>query len=132
MPCQTSAASRPAPPPEGWWEQAFTLVPSPSEQRGHPCGHKQMLTIIAYDITEPRRLAKLARHCENYGVRVQYSVFECRLEADSFTTFWLELEELIDPKTDRLVAYRVCHACAKEILTAGTMLPSSSPIAYVF
>src|SRR5258708_23154285 len=42
--------------PLGWWEDAFSDRPSPTEQRGHPCGERQMLTIIAYDISEPRLL----------------------------------------------------------------------------
>ncbi len=91
-----------------------------------------MLTLIAYDITEHKRLAKVARLCEDYGVRVQYSVFECRLESNRLADFWLELEELIDPATDRIVAYRICASCAKEILSAGTMQNTSKVIAYVF
>ena len=59
--------------PLGWWEEAFAYRPSPSEQRGHPCGARQMLTIVAYDITEPKRLVKIARFCEDHGMRVQYS-----------------------------------------------------------
>jgi len=91
-----------------------------------------MLTIVAYDITDHRRLQKVAKLCEDYGVRVQYSVFECRLEADRFDEFWLKLEERIDPATDRLVAYKICLNCARDILTAGTMQLSSQPVAYVF
>lgn len=119
-------------PPESWWEDAFALIANPSEQSGHPCGHKEMLTLVGYDIADSKRLAKVARYCEDHGVRVQYSFFECRLEADKFDVFWLGLEELIEPKTDRLVAYRICHACAKQIFTAGTMELSGKAIAYVF
>lgn len=86
----------------------------------------------AYDISEPKRLAKIARYCEDHGVRVQYSVFECRLETTHFEDFWLGLEELIDPETDRIVAYRVCSSCARAILTAGTMEHTAPAIAYVF
>jgi CRISPR-associated protein Cas2 len=118
--------------PSGWWESAFTLIPSASEQSGHPCGNRQMLAIVAYDIANPKRLAKVAKLCEDHGTRVQYSVFECRLDIDRFENFWLQLEELIDPKEDRLVAYRVCSSCAKTILTSGTMTPSTQPVAYVF
>lgn len=85
-----------------------------------------MLIIVAYDITDPDRLRLIAKHCEDYGVRVQYSVFECRLELEEFQRFWDELTALIDPKTDRLVAYRVCARCAREIRTAGTQIVTSS------
>jgi len=107
-------------------------VPTPSEQRGHKCGEKQMLTIIAYDITNNKRLSKVARLCEDYGMRIQYSVFECRLESGTFEYFWLELEELIDPTVDRIVAYKVCASCAREVHAAGTQENSEKVVAYVF
>jgi CRISPR-associated protein Cas2 len=44
-----------------------------------------MLVLIAYDVSTVlpagrRRLARVARACADYGVRVQKSVFECRLD----------------------------------------------------
>jgi CRISPR-associated protein Cas2 len=119
-------------PPQGWWESAFTLRLSPSEAAGHRCGHKQMLTIIAYDITDPKRLHKVAKLCEDYGMRIQYSVFECRLEADRFEAFWDSLVSLIDPSSDRVTAYKVCASCSKNILDAGVQMHSEKAIAYVF
>lgn len=91
-----------------------------------------MLTIVAYDITEPRRLRQIAKICEDYGVRVQYSVFECRLEAHRFDAFWAELLGAIDAATDRLVAYKVCAACAQEIRDAGIQTHQQKVVAYVF
>jgi len=35
--------------------------------------------VIAYDITDDKRRRKLAKFLEGYGDRVQYSVFEARL-----------------------------------------------------
>jgi CRISPR-associated protein Cas2 len=80
-----------------------------------------MLTIVAYDICDPRRLVRVAKHCEDYGFRVQYSVFECRLPTELFEQFWAELTALIEPEEDRVVAYRVCARCAQEVRAAGTM-----------
>lgn len=93
-----------------------------------------MLMIVAYDITDPRRLAKVAKVCEDYGVRVQYSVFECRLEADQFQAFWETIKKRINPEEDRLIAYRICAGCAKDVLTAGTMITTKDNafITYVF
>jgi CRISPR-associated protein Cas2 len=118
--------------PLGWWENAFTNKPTPSEQRGHPCGENQMLTVVAYDITDQRRLQQIAKICEDYGMRVQYSVFECRLEADKFDRFWNDLLATIDSSTDRLVAYKVCVACARDIRSAGTQTHQGPVVAYVF
>jgi CRISPR-associated protein Cas2 len=118
--------------PLGWWEDAFANKPTPSEQRGHRCGAHQMLTVVAYDITDQRRLQRIAKICEDYGVRVQYSVFECRLEADKFDRFWNDLLGTIDSTTDRLVAYKVCVACARDIRSAGTQTHQEKVVAYVF
>jgi CRISPR-associated protein Cas2 len=91
-----------------------------------------MLTLIAYDITDPKRLHKVAKLCEDYGMRIQYSVFECRLEADRFETFWKSLVSLIDPSSDRVTAYKICASCSKNILDAGVQMHSEKVIAYVF
>lgn len=92
-----------------------------------------MLMIVAYDIRSPRRLQRVAKHCEDYGARVQYSVFEVRLNADCFDRFWEEIQEQIDPEEDRLVAYRVCNECSRKIRAVGTMeLSEEKPIAHVF
>ena len=39
-----------------------------------------MLIAVAYDIPDDRRRTKLSEHLENFGRRVQLSVFECLLE----------------------------------------------------
>lgn len=90
-----------------------------------------MLTLVAYDITAPKRLARVARICEDYGVRVQYSLFECRLETGEFEDFWLKLLEEIDEGEDRLVAYKIDAKAAKETLTAGTMVCSEKVVCYL-
>jgi CRISPR-associated protein Cas2 len=118
--------------PMGWWEAAFAAAPTRSERQGHPCGAHQMLIVVAYDITDERRLRKIATLCEDYGLRVQYSVFECRLETHLFDQFWNELRATIDSGTDRLVAYKVCAACAREIRDAGLQTHQQKVAAYVF
>lgn len=118
-------------PPADWWLQAFAYHPSPSEAAGHRCGAHQMLTIIAYDISDPKRLHKVARHCENHGARVQLSVFECRLEAQRFDDFWAGLLALLDPRDDRAVAYQICTRCAREIRSAGNQTHNEKVVAYI-
>ena len=105
--------------------------PSPSELTGHRCGAHQMLTLVAYDIADPKRLHQVAKVCEDWGLRVQYSVFECRLEADSFARFWEELSAVIHPKLDRIVAYKICTKCAREIHSAGVQEHYEKVVAYV-
>lgn len=114
-------------PAADWWFEAFPAVP----YQKAPPGEKQMLTLVAYDIADPKRLARVAKTCEDYGVRVQYSVFECHLEPDQFDTLWLTLLDLIEEKEDRLVAYKLDARCAKLTETAGTMICSEKVVCYL-
>ena len=110
-----------------WWSDAFSQVPYEKS----PPGEREMLTIVAYDITQQKRLARVAKVCEDYGVRVQYSLFECRLDENDFNEFWLHLLAEIDEDEDRLVAYRVDARSAKETMTAGTMVCSEKVLCYL-
>ena len=110
-----------------WWFEAFALAPYECA----PPGEKQMLTLVAYDITDPKRLVRVARVCEDFGVRVQYSLFECRLEDAEFDEFWLRLLGEIEEKEDRVVAYKIDARSAKETMTAGTMVCSEKVLCYL-
>jgi len=93
----------------------------PAEQDIH-----DMLRLIAYDISTldnagQKRLRLAAKLCEDFGVRIEKSVFECDLSESAFAEFWERLSALIDPDTDSLVAYRICRTCVKDILTAGVI-----------
>lgn len=86
-----------------------------------------MLVVVTYDVnTEDgagrRRLRQVARACEDYGQRVQFSVFECLVDPAQWTQLRTRLESIIDPETDSLRYYflgknwkrRVKHVGAKE------------------
>ena len=95
-----------------------------------------MLVLITYDINTHsavgrRRLRHVAKQCVNYGQRVQYSVFECVVDAAQYTLLKHKLLELIDPETDSLRFYnlgnnhkaRVEHHGAKPSLDLeGTLI----------
>lgn len=60
-----------------------------------------MLVVVAYDVrTEDeggrRRLRRVARVCENWGQRVQNSVFECLVDAAQWTVLKSQLCQEID------------------------------------
>jgi CRISPR-associated protein Cas2 len=111
-----------------WFAEAFPILPY---ERGKQPGAKQMLILLGYDIANQKRLAKVAKTCEDYGLRVQYSFFECHLDDDSFDTLWLKLLDLIDEENDRLVAYRIDAKSAKSTLTAGTMVCAEKSVCYL-
>lgn len=71
-----------------------------------------MLVLITYDVnTEDldgrRRLRRVAKHCVNYGQRVQNSVFECILDAAKCREVQNQLLKLIDLKKDSLRFYYI-------------------------
>ena len=110
-----------------WWYEAFPAAPYAHK----PPAQDRMLIVLAYDIADPKRLARVAKACEDFGVRVQYSIFECHLDPDTFETLWLTLLDLIDPEQDRLVAYRLDARAARETLTAGTMVCTDRVVCYL-
>jgi len=71
-----------------------------------------MLVIITYDVSTSsnggtKRLRKVSKACQNYGQRVQNSVFECIVDATQYTILKHELEKLIDPTKDSLRFYNL-------------------------
>lgn len=69
-----------------------------------------MLVLITYDVnTETTagrtRLRKVAKQCQNYGQRVQNSVFECNVDAVQCRRIKAILEDIIDPEKDSLRFY---------------------------
>lgn len=63
--------------------------------------------IIAYDITEPRRLCRVHRFLRKHAVPVQYSVFATFDTPARIGQLRAELAELIDPRTDDVRIYPV-------------------------
>ncbi len=66
--------------------------------------------LVSYDVnTEdkdgPRRLARVAKACKNYGQRVQYSVFECSVNEMVLEKLKTKLKSIIKPETDSLRIY---------------------------
>ncbi len=80
-----------------------------------------MLRLIAYDISAPKRLRRIANVCEDYGLRVQKSIFECWLDKERFEALWEALLKEINPKQDSLVAYTLDSTAAKARLQAGKL-----------
>ncbi|MCD6395942.1 MAG: CRISPR-associated endonuclease Cas2, partial [Spirochaetaceae bacterium] len=69
-----------------------------------------MMVLVSYDVAVTtlggaRRLRRVAKECQNYGQRVQYSVFECVVNPAQWTVFKNKLESIIDNKTDSLRYY---------------------------
>ena len=77
------------------------------------------LYIVAYDISDPKRLRRVASCCEDYGVRKQYSVFLCRLSATDFVRLRSRLYDLIDLEADQVLFIPLCGRCVAGIEAMG-------------
>ena len=88
-----------------------------------------MLVLVSYDVavTSPggqTRLRRVAKLCEDYGQRVQFSVFECVVDPAQWAKLKHRLVREIDPVTDSLRFYflgsnwrnRIEHVGAKPAL----------------
>lgn len=69
-----------------------------------------MKILVAYDVCTvdsagERRLRRVARACQDYGQRVQKSVFECTVGAVEWVQLRVRLLEEIDPSADSLRFY---------------------------
>lgn len=69
-----------------------------------------MLVLITYDVdtiseTGQKRLRKVAKLCQDYGQRVQNSVFECRLSEAQFVVLKNKLENSMDHDLDNIRFY---------------------------
>lgn len=67
--------------------------------------------LVAYDVSDDASRARLARLLAHYGVRVQYSVFECVLRPDELAHLVERSIEHLAPGSDRLGVYPQCEAC---------------------
>jgi CRISPR-associated protein Cas2 len=70
------------------------------------------MVLVAYDVnTETnegkKRLRQVAKLCENYGQRVQHSVFECLVDPVQLLELRGRLENVIDHKKDSLRYYNI-------------------------
>lgn len=67
----------------------------------------EMLRLVAYDICDPKRLRLVAKSCEDYGVRIEKSVFECDLAEEKFAELWRILLSIVDDEEDSLASHRL-------------------------
>ena len=71
-----------------------------------------MLILVTYDVSltdagGQKRLRRVAKVCQNYGVRVQNSVFECVVDEAQFVLLRDRLKKEIAPEQDSQRFYRL-------------------------
>lgn len=59
--------------------------------------------LVSYDICHPKRLRQVARVLEGFGVRLQYSVFECALDDLRTATLRATLHPILNHDEDQVL-----------------------------
>lgn len=59
--------------------------------------------LICYDIADAKRLRHVARICESYGNRIQFSVFESALSPTMLAKLKAELDCIINHSDDQIM-----------------------------
>lgn len=70
-----------------------------------------MIRLVCYDIRSPKRLRKVAKVCERYGIRLQRSCFQCDADNDRLRALIRDMGREIDKKQDSVIAYSICKDC---------------------
>jgi len=78
-----------------------------------------MFWIVCYDITDDKRRTKVVKIMESYGMRAQYSVFECDMSDRQQMRMKAQLEKVIDPEEDDIRFYPLNQADIKRVRTLG-------------
>jgi CRISPR-associated protein Cas2 len=75
--------------------------------------------LVCYDIADPKRLRKVASVCEDFGYRMQYSVFFCRLSPTELVRLRSRLYDIIDLTEDQVLFLPLCAKCVNAIEAIG-------------
>ena len=83
-----------------------------------------VLIVITYDVSTVdaagrKRLAQVAKKCQDFGQRVQNSVFECVVDTTQFRRLKHDLVGLIDTQKDSLRFYNLGDKYHRQVEHVG-------------
>ena len=83
-----------------------------------------MRVVVSYDVCTDthegrRRLRKLAKVCESYGVRVQYSIFECQVDPAALVNLKNKILKIISEEEDSVRFYNLGSNWQRKISQMG-------------
>ena len=86
--------------------------------------------VIAYDISDDRRRARVAAILQTYGDRIQRSVFIAAIENDLLSEARQRIADIIDPRTDSVYVFRQCEACWEAVGVHGQATVADEPMCW--
>lgn len=80
--------------------------------------------LVSYDVTPDRLRGRIAKCLENYGKRIQYSVFECDIDEKRFKKLYGEVVKLCgDMPEGNIRFYYICQNCRPKMKMIGQEKP---------
>ena len=89
-----------------------------------------MFIVVSYDISHTGRRNRLHRTLKDFGVRVQYSVFECVLESRDVARLRAAVRREIEDD-DHVRYYHLCEHCVRQIVALGGVISQPAPTVVV-
>ena len=91
-----------------------------------------MLVLVSYDVCTlnaagRRRLRRVAKACEDFGIRVQNSVFECYVDWAQWVQLRAKLEKICDLELDSLRYYNLGNSYQGKVVHVGAK-PTVDPV----
>ena len=91
---------------------------------------KRTVSLVCYDVSDPKRLREVFEICKGYGAHVQYSVFRVCLTATGRMQMIADLEKAIHHTEDRVLFVRLGpegKPTAKRFECLGRQEPYAAP-----
>lgn len=93
---------------------------------------EELFLVIAYDVESDKRRNRLVKLLKDHGVRVNFSVFECRIRKSAYESIKKEISLIINKKIDSVLFYDLCLNCLEKAEYLGAKIPShADPIVAV-
>ena len=73
-----------------------------------------MFCLACYDCSDDKRRLKVSKILLDYGYRVQYSVFEVKLNRKLFDEMHSRILKVISKRDDSIRIYHLCDKCLKQ------------------
>ena len=80
------------------------------------------MILISYDISDDKLRSKFSKFIEQYGYRIQYSVYRIKSSKRVMDNVILEIELRFEnkfAKTDSVYIFTLCESCEKKIKKYG-------------
>ena len=77
---------------------------------------KKTFCVVAYDIKEDRKRARVSKILEKYGIRVNFSVFECMFTDIQLLQVQEKIKKILDKRSDTVIYYPICVNCYTKVI----------------